>query len=56
MDVQVTLDGHEDHVFNAYIQELKSDGETAVIFVEELGERYMPCFVSRYTIITMYRV
>jgi len=33
------IDGHEDHLFNAHIQELKPDNATAVIFVEELGEK-----------------
>jgi len=35
----VTIDGHEGHLFNAHIQELMPDNATAVIFVEELGER-----------------
>jgi len=35
----VTIDGHEGHLFNAHIQELKPDCTTAVIFVEELGEK-----------------
>lgn len=36
---QVILDGHGDHQFNAHVQEVKSDSESAVVFVEELGER-----------------
>ena len=37
--MQVSIDGHEGHLFNAHIQELKPDNTTAVIFVEELGEK-----------------
>ena len=33
------IDGREGHLFNAHIQELKPDSATAVIFVEELGEK-----------------
>ena len=36
---KVMLEGHNDHLFNAHIQEIVSDGESAVVFVEELGER-----------------
>jgi len=35
----VAIDGHDGHLFNAHIQELKPDNTTAVIFVEELGEK-----------------
>lgn len=33
------LDGHGDHQFNAHVQEVRSETESAVVFVEELGER-----------------
>lgn len=33
----MTIEGHEGHLFNAHIQELKPDNTTAIIFVEELG-------------------
>jgi len=33
------IDGHDDHLFNCHVQELKPDNATAVIFVEELGEK-----------------
>jgi len=39
----VSIDGCEGHLFNAHIQELKPD--SAVIFVEELGEKLVIVFL-----------
>jgi len=54
----VTVDGYEGHLFNAHIQELKPDNTTAVIFVEELGEKLVVvCLVftsTRCNVCCMY--